>query len=52
MEAMMSMMTVMMQQMQKTTELQIKVAEHRETLDREDRAREAEARRIEQEKGY
>ncbi len=50
MEAMMSMMTAMMQQMQKTTELQIQAAERRETLDREERAREAESCRTEQEK--
>ncbi len=50
MEVLMSMMTAMMQQMQKTTELQIQEAEYRETLDREERAREAESRRTEQEK--
>ena len=44
MEAM-SIMTAMMQQMQKTTELQIQAAERRETLDREERAIEAESRR-------
>ncbi len=50
MEAMMTMMTTMMQQMQKSTELQLQAAERRETLDREERAREAEFRRPEQEK--